>query len=67
VNCKYEGSTGSELVVVRVNGYGGGGYFSKRGDDAEVVVGLGELYGRISELVITLTTICWYTSAKLLV
>jgi len=30
VNCKFEGNTGSELVVVRVNGYGDGGYFSIR-------------------------------------
>jgi len=64
-NCKYEESTGLELVMVGVNGYGGGGYFSKRRDEAEMVVGLGGLYGRMSELVVTLTTICWYTSAYL--
>jgi len=58
VNCKYEGSTGSDLVEVRVNGYGGGGYFSKRRDETEVVVGLGGLYGRISELVVTFITTC---------
>jgi len=65
VNCRYKGSTGLELVMVGANEYGGGGYFSKRGDETEVMVGLGGLYGRISELVVTLTTICWYTSANL--
>jgi len=64
VNCKYKGSSGSELVVVKVNRYEEGGYFFKRGDEAEMVVGLGGLYGRISKLVVTFTTICWYTTAN---
>jgi len=50
--------------VVRANRYGESRYFSKRGEEAEMVVGLGGVYGRRSELVVTFITICWYNAAN---